>query len=72
MPLTLSAQPPTAELPAYSRVLLDVLEGGSTLSIRGDEAEQAWRVLTPVLEAWAAGRVSLEEYAAGSSGPPPL
>ena len=72
VPLTLSARPPTAELPAYGRVLLDVLEGGSTLSIRGDEAEEAWRVMTPVLEAWAEGRVPLEEYAAGSSGPPPL
>ena len=68
-PVTLSATPPGLELPAYGRVLLDVLNGGSTLSIRGDEAEEAWRVITPVLEAWADGLVPLEEYPAGSAGP---
>jgi glucose-6-phosphate 1-dehydrogenase len=70
-PLTLSATPPGAELPAYGRVLLDVLDGGSTLSIRGDEAEEAWRVVTPVVEGWTGGAVPLEEYPAGSAGPPP-
>ena len=29
--------------------LLDVLEGGSKLSVRGDAAEASWRVMTPVL-----------------------
>jgi glucose-6-phosphate 1-dehydrogenase len=37
------------------------------LSIRGDEAEQAWRVLTPVLQGWAEGLVPLQEYPAGAS-----
>ncbi len=53
-------------------MLLDILTGGSTLSVRGDEAEQAWRVVTPVLEAWNEDLVPLEEYPAGSAGPPPL
>ncbi len=43
--------------------------GGSALSVRGDEAEWAWRVVNPVLEDWRAGRVPLEEYPAGSDGP---
>ncbi|MFM9480369.1 MULTISPECIES: glucose-6-phosphate dehydrogenase [Streptomyces] len=68
--VTLAAPPPAADLPAYGRVLLDLLSGGSTLSVRGDEAEAAWRVMTPVLAAWNAGMVPLEEYAAGSAGPP--
>jgi glucose-6-phosphate 1-dehydrogenase len=72
VPLTLSAQPPGSELPAYARVLLDVLNEASTLSIGGDEAEEAWRVVTPVLEGWANGAVPLEEYPAGSAGPPPV
>ena len=38
-------------------------ERGNTLSVRGDEAEQAWRIVTPVLQGWAEGRVRLEEYA---------
>jgi glucose-6-phosphate 1-dehydrogenase len=71
VPLTLNATPPVSELPAYGRVLLDVLSGESTLSIGGDEAEEAWRVVTPVLEGWASGAVPLEEYPAGSAGPPP-
>jgi glucose-6-phosphate 1-dehydrogenase len=36
------------------------------------ETEQAWRLVDPVLAAWAAGAVPLLEYAAGSGGPPPL
>jgi glucose-6-phosphate 1-dehydrogenase len=60
------------EPPAYEHVLQDVLSGGSTLSVRADEAEEAWRIVTPVLEAWAARRVPLTEYAAGSDGPPRL
>jgi len=70
-PLVLNAHLSAPELPAYSRVLMDVLNGDSTLSIRGDEAEQAWRVLMPVLRAWTDGRVPLEEYRAGSEGPTP-
>ena len=58
-----------AELPAYGRLLLDVLTGNPALSIRGDETEEAWRIVTPVLEAWSAGLVPLEEYPAGSDGP---
>jgi glucose-6-phosphate 1-dehydrogenase len=70
VPLTLSATPPEPELPAYARVLLDVLNGGNTLSIGGDEAVEAWRVVAPVLDGWANGAVPLEEYPAGSAGPP--
>ena len=69
VPRELSAQLPATALPAYGRVLRDVLGGGSMLSVRGDEAEQAWRIVTPVLEAWAQDRVPLQEYAAGSDGP---
>ena len=67
--LTLAGDPPASDLPPYGRVLRDVLTGGDALSVRGDEAEEAWRVVTPVLEAWAAGEVPLEEYPAGSTGP---
>jgi glucose-6-phosphate 1-dehydrogenase len=70
VPLTLSAEMEPPELPAYGRILLDVLSGNSVLSIRGDEAEEAWRVLTPVLEGWSRDLVALEGYAAGTDGPP--
>jgi hypothetical protein len=38
VPLTLNATLPGSELPAYGRVQLDVLDGGNTLSIGGDES----------------------------------
>jgi glucose-6-phosphate 1-dehydrogenase len=50
-------------------VLLDVLRGDRTLSIRADEAEEAWRIVEPVLDAWHHGAVPLDEYPAGSFGP---
>jgi glucose-6-phosphate 1-dehydrogenase len=70
VPLTLNAEVEPPELPAYGRILLDVLSGNSALSIRADEAEEAWRLLTPVLDGWSRDLVPLEEYDAGSSGPP--
>jgi glucose-6-phosphate 1-dehydrogenase len=70
VPLTLSAEMAPPELPPYGRILLDVLHGNSALSIRADEAEEAWRVLTPVLEGWSHDLAPLDEYEAGSDGPP--
>jgi glucose-6-phosphate 1-dehydrogenase len=69
-PVMLAVPPAASDLPAYDHVLLDVLPGGSTLSVSDDEAEAAWRAVTPVLAAWNAGLDPLEEYAAGSAGPP--
>jgi glucose-6-phosphate 1-dehydrogenase len=69
IPFELSAPPPDSALPPYGRVLLDVLGGGSALSIRGDEAEEAWKVVMPVLDAWRSGDVAMESYPAGSEGP---
>jgi glucose-6-phosphate 1-dehydrogenase len=71
-PMTLTAPPPTSDLPPYGHVLLDLLDGGSMLSVRGDEAEEAWRVVEPVLAAWRQHHVPLDEYPAGSDGPPPI
>jgi glucose-6-phosphate 1-dehydrogenase len=59
------------DLSAYAHLLLDVLEGDPRLSIRSDEAEEAWRVVAPVLAAWEADLAPLEEYPAGSTGPKP-
>jgi glucose-6-phosphate 1-dehydrogenase len=68
-PLTLSADLPVADLPAYAYLLLEVLNRNAALSIRGDEAEESWRLVTPVLDAWSNDLVPLEEYPAGSDGP---
>jgi glucose-6-phosphate 1-dehydrogenase len=57
------------ELPAYARLLLDVMHGDPTLSIRADEAEESWRIVEPILRGWDAGLVPLGEYPAGSANP---
>src|SRR5215469_7477732 len=67
--LTLAAALQPSELPAYGQLLHDVLNQDTALSIRGDEAEESWRLLTPVLDAWSKDLVPLEEYPAGSDGP---
>jgi glucose-6-phosphate 1-dehydrogenase len=54
----------------YERLLVDVTHGDQTLFIRGDEAEEAWRVLTPLLNAWEKQPPPpFPNYAAGTMGP---
>lgn len=62
-------QVPGALLP-YGEVLKGILNDDATLSVRGDVAEECWRILEPVLAAWRDDRVPLEVYPAGSDGPP--
>ena len=61
--------PGAGELPEYGEVLKGVLDSDPTFSVRGDAAEQCWRIIEPVRKAWEAGSVPLDEYAAGSGGP---
>ncbi|MCK0112894.1 glucose-6-phosphate dehydrogenase [Ornithinimicrobium sp. F0845] len=53
----------------YGEVLDRILDGDPLLSIRGDVAEDSWRIVEPVLAAWRADEVPMQEYAAGSTGP---
>lgn len=61
----LARQDPTP----YGQLLLAVIDGDTRLSARAAEAEEGWRIVEPVLDAWADGAVPLEEYPAGSDGP---
>ncbi|HEX2849244.1 MAG TPA: glucose-6-phosphate dehydrogenase [Acidimicrobiales bacterium] len=54
---------------AYERLLLDAMVGDPTLFIRTDEVDQAWRIVDPILGAWAAGDAPLARYEAGTWGP---
>jgi glucose-6-phosphate 1-dehydrogenase len=67
----LSTELRDGELTAYGEVLAGLLEGDPVLSVRGDMAEQCWRIVEPVLHAWDADRVPLETYPAGSTWPLP-
>ncbi|MDH4569703.1 glucose-6-phosphate dehydrogenase [Pseudomonas sp. BN414] len=54
---------------AYERLLLDVIEGDSTLFMRRDEVEAAWRWISPILDGWHEYYQSPRPYPAGSTGP---
>ena len=54
----------------YETLLYDVMIGDPTLFMRADMVEQTWRIVQPVLDAWANdGESDPAIYQAGSSGP---
>ena len=57
------------DLLPYGEVLKAVLTDNAMFFVRGDTAVECWRIIEPVVEAWANNDVPLEEYPAGSSGP---
>ncbi|KAB7743926.1 glucose-6-phosphate dehydrogenase [Nostocoides sp. F2B08] len=66
---TLSATIGDSHVRPYGEILAHILDGNPLLSVRGDIAEECWRIVAPVLRAWAADEVPLQSYAAGSAGP---
>jgi glucose-6-phosphate 1-dehydrogenase len=53
----------------YETLLYDVMTGDATLFHRADIVETGWRVVMPILDAWAAASDGVRDYAAGSWGP---
>ncbi len=53
----------------YETLLYDVMVGDQTLFMRADMVEQTWRVVQPVLDAWAATKAEFPNYESGSTGP---
>ncbi|MHB1010223.1 MAG: glucose-6-phosphate dehydrogenase [Propionibacteriaceae bacterium] len=68
-PTVLHAELGESQIRPYGEILSHILKGDPLLSVRGDVAEECWRIVTPVLDAWAEGKVPLDSYAAGSAGP---
>lgn len=66
---TLHSQLSESPVRPYGEILDLVLTGDPLLSVRGDMAEECWRILGPVLEAWGRNEVPMHEYTAGSTGP---
>ena len=54
---------------AYETLLLDVIDGDSSLFLRYDEVAWAWRVVDPILKVWSTERDFIHTYPAGSWGP---
>ncbi len=68
-PVKLSTSFARGELPPYGEVLSGIMGDDPTLSVRSDEVEECWRIVTPVLAAWKKNEVPIDEYPAGSAGP---
>ncbi|MEN8230036.1 MAG: glucose-6-phosphate dehydrogenase [Bacteroidota bacterium] len=55
---------------AYQRLLLDCMQGDSTLYARGDTVEEAWRFVDPIMKAWEEDHgIPLHGYPCGTWGP---
>ena len=54
---------------SYERLLLDVVRGSSTLFMRRDEVEAAWRWVGPIIDYWENETATPKGYPAGSWGP---
>jgi glucose-6-phosphate 1-dehydrogenase len=65
----LAASLDSGELTAYGEVLAGLLDGDPLLAVRGDSAEECWRIVDPVLAGWRDGEVPMDTYPAGSDGP---
>lgn len=54
---------------AYEELLLDVIKGDRSLFLRYDEVKAAWKVVDPVIEAWASDTSYIDTYPSGTWGP---
>ena len=55
---------------AYETLLLDTMLGDQTLFMRGDQVEEAWELLMPILETWESKKsLNFPNYSADSWGP---
>jgi len=55
---------------AYERLIYDCMIGDSTLFLRADAVEEAWKFVEPIQKAWADnGSVKIYGYPAGTWGP---
>jgi glucose-6-phosphate 1-dehydrogenase len=53
----------------YETLLHDVMTGDQTRFMRADMVEHAWRIVQPVLDAWAGEKAAFPNYESGSDGP---
>ncbi len=61
---------PTQQNVGYETLLYDVMIGDQTLFQRADQVEEGWRIVQPVLDAWAKVKPDdFPNYIAGTAGP---
>ena len=54
---------------AYERLIMDAMRGDATLFTRDDEVEAQWKIVDPIVSAWASASGPIGKYSAGSGGP---
>jgi glucose-6-phosphate 1-dehydrogenase len=54
---------------AYEALLLNLMEGDNSQYLHISEVEAQWRLVDPVIDAWAKDRKPVHQYPAGSSDP---
>jgi glucose-6-phosphate 1-dehydrogenase len=54
---------------AYERVLVDAVRGDRTLFATSGEVMASWRIIEPVIRAWAGNADGMRTYESGSEGP---
>lgn len=54
---------------AYEALLLNLMQGDNSNYLHINEAEAQWRLVDPVVKAWAADKTPVHQYPAGSSDP---
>ena len=61
----------TSDAPeAYETLLLDTMLGDQTLFMRGDQIEEAWELIMPILKTWETRKsINFPNYSADSWGP---
>ncbi len=65
----LAADLDDSPLRPYGEILEEIFDSNPILSVRGDVAEECWRIVEPVLAAWGENKVPMSEYRAGWAGP---
>jgi len=61
--------PGDESIDAYETLLLNLMEGDNSLYLHISEVEAQWRLVDPVIEAWAKDRKPVHQYPAGSRDP---
>jgi glucose-6-phosphate 1-dehydrogenase len=53
----------------YETLIHDVMIGDQALFMRSDMVEAGWRIVQPVLDAWASQKPDFPNYESGGDGP---
>lgn len=55
---------------AYETLILEIMTGDQTLFMRGDQVEEAWEILMPIINSWESKKsLNFPNYSPGSWGP---